>query len=248
MTSPTSHLRERSPDDQLLFERHRREHSAATREALVKRFLPLALHLARRYPAHGEEEDLEQVAALGLIKAIDRYDPSHGAAFASYAFPTIAGELKRHFRDRGWAVRMPRELQELSLRLGPVADELTARLQREPTAADLADRCAVTIEQVLEALAVTTAHHPVSLDAPPDEHEDARPLEPGADDAGFGRVDDAEEITSLLAVLPPLERKVLHLRFHHELRQREIGELLGLTQTQVSRLIRKALGAAEQSR
>ena len=162
-------------DELLLFERHRAAPSQATREALVERFLPLALHLARRYPAGGEAEDLGQVASLGLLKAIDRYDPARGIAFSSFAVPTILGELKRHFRDHGWSVRPPREVQELSGRLGSISEELTAQLRRTPTPGELAEHCDATVEQVLEARAAATAHHPVSLDRPRDAEDVAEP-------------------------------------------------------------------------
>jgi RNA polymerase sigma-B factor len=134
-------LASRPRRDQALFERYCSTRDQASREALVERFLPLARHLARQYPAGGEQEDLMQVASLALLKAIDRFDPSRGIAFTSYAVPTIIGELKRHFRDHGWAVRMPRDIQELAVRLGPVSEELTTELRRSPTPAELAQRC-----------------------------------------------------------------------------------------------------------
>ena len=228
-------------DDQWLLERHRAVHSPATREALVERFLPLARHLARRYPAGGEEDDLEQVASLGLLKAIDRYDPARGVAFSSFAVPTILGELRRHFRDHGWSVRPPREVQELSGRLGSVTDELTAELRRSPTPAELAERCGSSIEQVLEARAAATAHHPDPLD----RSRDADGAEPssvlGREDPALACVDDAQALEAWLAMLPEREQAIMRLRFRDELPQREIGERLGLSQMQVSRLIHQSL-------
>jgi RNA polymerase sigma-B factor len=239
-------LATRSPQgprqDRSLLERHRVDRSEATREALVERYLPLAQHLARRYPAGGEEEDLMQVASLGLLKAIDRYDPSRGIAFSSFAVPTILGELKRHFRDHGWSVRPPRDVQELSGQLSSAADRLTARLRRAPTPHELADECTVSVEQVLEAHAAVTAHHPVALDRPRNEESDAEPAGAlGKEDPALAAVESTLAFESLLAVLPERERLILHLRFHEEWRQREIGEHLGISQMHVSRLIRQSL-------
>jgi RNA polymerase sigma-B factor len=230
-------LATRSPQgprqDRSLLERHRVDRSEATREALVERYLPLAQHLARRYPAGGEEEDLMQVASLGLLKAIDRYDPSRGIAFSSFAVPTILGELKRHFRDHGWSVRPPRDVQELSGQLSSAADRLTARLRRAPTPHELADECTVSVEQVLEAHAAVTAHN---------EESDAEPANAlGKEDPALAAVENTLAFESLLAVLPERERLILHLRFHEEWRQREIGEHLGISQMHVSRLIRQSL-------
>jgi RNA polymerase sigma-B factor len=234
----------RPSDDLLLFERHRAEPSQATREALVERFLPLALHLARRYPAGGEADDLVQVASLGLLKAIDRYDPARGIAFSSFAVPTILGEIKRHFRDHGWSVRPPREVQELSGRLGSVSDELTAQLRRTPTPSELAERCGATVEQVLEARAAATAHRPVELDRPRDGEAVA---EPGGglarEDPGLVAVEDQQALEAWLAILPERERVIMRLRFAEGLRQSEIGARLGVSQMHVSRLIRQSLDA-----
>jgi RNA polymerase sigma-B factor len=234
-------------DDQLLFEQHQVARSPATREALFERFMPLARHLARRYPAAGEEEDLQQVASIGLLKAIDRYDASRGIAFSSFAVPTILGELRRHFRDHGWAVRPPREVQELSSRLGPVSDELTGQLRRAPTTAELAQRCGVAIEEVLEARAAATAHYPVPLDRPRDTDGTGEPDSGlGGEDPALARVEDAHAVEAWLAILPERQQMVMRLRFAGELRQWEIGELLGMSQMQVSRLIRLSLVALHQ--
>jgi RNA polymerase sigma-B factor len=229
-------------DDQSLFERHRAAQSPETRDALFERFLPLARHLARRYPGGGEEDDLQQVASLGLLKAIDRFDPSHGTAFSSFAVPTILGELKRHFRDLGWSIRPPREVQELSGRLRSVSDELTAQLRRSPTPTELAEHCGVSIEQVLEARAAATAHQPDSLERPRHADDTAEPSSLlGRDDPALACVEDAQALESWLAPLSERERVVMRLRFCDELRQREIGELLGISQMHVSRLIHKSL-------
>jgi RNA polymerase sigma-B factor len=228
--------------DRPLLERHRVDRAEATREALVERYLPLAQYLARRYPAGGEDDDLMQVASLGLLKAIDRYDPSRGIAFSSFAVPTILGELKRYFRDHGWSVRPPRDVQELSGQLASAADTLTAQLRRDPTPHELAYECAVSVEQVLEAHAAVTAHHPVALDRPRNEAFDAEPAGGlGKEDPALAGVENALAFESLLAALPERERLILHLRFHEEWRQREIGEHLGISQMHVSRLIRQSL-------
>ena len=146
--------------DAALFARYRDRGDQHARYELVARFLPLARHLARRYHAAGEGDDLEQVASLGLVKAIDRFDPGRGIAFTSFAVPTITGELKRYFRDKGWAIRVPRSVQELKLRIDREQPRMTAALGRSPTARELADKTGTTLEQVVEALGASTAHRP----------------------------------------------------------------------------------------
>jgi RNA polymerase sigma-B factor len=241
MPSPITVARRRSRDDQLLFERYRRMRDAASREELVERWLPLAEHLARRYPAGGESDDLAQVASLGLLKAIDRYDPAHGVAFSSYAVPTILGELKRYFRDHGWAVRVPRELQERSIEVNAVSTGLSARLGRSPTAAEIADVLGVCTEHVLEALATASAHYPDRLDPPADDDADDEPHPAFVHDPGFARAEDAATLDPLLDSLPAPEREAIRLRFQDDLTQTEIGARLGLSQMQISRILRRAL-------
>ena len=239
----------RLPEDGSPAERERSLRAQAEREASVERHLPLARHLARRYLACGEEEDLMQVASLGLLKAVDRFDPSRGVAFSSFAVPTILGELKRYFRDYGWAVRPPREIQELSGQLLSATDALTARLRRAPTPDELAHECGVSVERVLETHGATTAHHPVALDRPRDGELDAGPVGGlGAEDPAIAGVDSALDFESLLAVLPERERFILRLRFGEEWRQREIGDLLGISQMHVSRLIRQSLTTLDHRR
>ena len=153
-------------DADRLFARYRRDRDPATRDALVARFLPLAHHLARRYHSGADADDLQQVASLGLVKAIERFDPARGPAFTSFAVPTIVGELKRYFRDYGWAVRVPRDVQELKARVDAMSQTLTAELGRSPTVGELAERAHATTEQILEALAAASAHYPDSLDQP----------------------------------------------------------------------------------
>jgi RNA polymerase sigma-B factor len=241
MPGPTTVARRRSRDDQLLFERHRRMGDAASREELVERWLPLAQHLARRYPAGGEGDDLVQVASVGLLKAIDRYDPAHGIAFSSYAVPTILGELKRYFRDHGWAVRVPRELQERAIEVNGVSARLSAQLGRSPTAAEIADVLGTSTEHVLEALATASAHYPDRLDPPSDDDADHDLNHAFVHDPGFARAEDAATLDPLLVRLPPQEREAVRLRFEDDLTQTEIGARLGLSQMQISRILRHAL-------
>jgi len=228
-------------DGEELFARYRRDRDAATRDALVDRFLPLAHHLARRYHGGAEADDLEQVASLGLLKAIDRFDPERGAAFTSFAVPTILGELKRYFRDHGWTVRVPRGLQELKLRVDAISRTLTGELGRAPTAAELAERANATTEQILEALAAATAHHPDSLHQPVGDEGDEAISFLAAEEPGFERVDDAVYVDGLLDTLSDRERLILRLRFENDLTQTEIGDRLGISQMHVSRLIRRAI-------
>jgi RNA polymerase sigma-B factor len=241
----TPHPQSRVLDDRRLFERYRDERDREARDALVERFLPLALHLARRYRgAGGHAEDLQQVASIGLLNAIERYDPDRGSAFSSFAVPTIVGEIKRYFRDKGWMVRVPRELQERSLAVERMSDELERELGRPPTVAQLADKLDSTVEQVLEARAAGYAHHGVSLDRPGgDDDDESRALvdKLGYTDNGFGEAEDAVAFDGLLKGLNERQRVVLHLRFRDDLTQAEIGELIGISQMHVSRVIRQAI-------
>ncbi len=240
-TATASPARTAQHDPDRLFARYRRDHDPATRDALVARFLPLANHLARRYHGGADADDLQQVASLGLLKAIDRFDPGRGAAFTSFAVPTILGELKRYFRDHGWTVRVPRDLQDLKLRIDAISQTLTGELGRSPTAAELAERANATTEQILEALAAATAHHPDSLDQPLSEEGDDAIDFLVAKEPGFERVDDAVFVDALLDTLSDRERIILRLRFQDDLTQAEIGARLGLSQMHVSRLIRHAI-------
>lgn len=226
-----------------MFERYRVSGDPAVREEIVRRFLPLARHLAGRYAARAEREDLEQVAAVGLLKAIERFDPARGIAFSSFAVPTILGELKRYFRDLGWTVRPPRELQELALRMGRVTGTLTAQLGRSPTVSELAEECGVSAELVLEARATASAHHPESLDRPRSEDDEERVGVSlgGSDDPGFARAEAAMFVDDLVRRLPEREQMVLYLRFERDLTQAEIGREVGVSQMHVSRLLREAI-------
>ncbi len=233
----------RSRADRVLLERAHRG-DAAAREQLVQRFLPLARQLARRYQRGGEPlDDLIQVASLGLLKSIDRFDPSRETAFSSFAVPTILGELKRHFRDKGWSVRVPRDLQELAVKLEPLSEELARELGRAATPAEIAQRAGVTLEQVLEAREAAGAYRAVSLDRPRDEDEDGdgAGVAFGVEDPGFGVAEDAATVQRLMRVLSDREREVLRLRFEEDLTQAEIGDRIGVSQMHVSRIIRQAI-------
>jgi RNA polymerase sigma-B factor len=214
------------------------------RNELIERFLPLARALARRYERRGEPlEDLVQVASLALVKAIDGYDFARGVAFSSYAVPTIVGELKRYFRDRSWAVRPPRDLQELALRVDRAAENLSTQLDRAPTVAELAAAIEATDEDVLEALQARGAYRGLSLQAPTGGQEQQTLLQDtlGVSDDGYARVEARVLLDGLLAGLPPRSREVLRLRFEQDLMQAEIGALLGVSQMQISRIIRHAI-------
>ncbi len=235
----------RAAEDRRLLERYHRSGDRSAREEVVQRFLPLARQLARRYAGAGEPlEDLVQVASLGLVKAVDRFDPSRAVAFSSFAVPTILGELKRHFRDKGWSVRVPRDLQELALRLDRTSEELGRELGRAPTPTEMSERLGVTTEQVLEAREAAGAYRAVSLDRPrteDDEGGDAYAEVVGGDDPGFRLAEDAATVQRLMRVLTDREREVLRLRFVEDLTQSEIGERVGVSQMHVSRLIRQSI-------
>jgi RNA polymerase sigma-B factor len=231
-------------EERWLFARYQRDGDRAAHEALVERFLPLARQLARRY-AHSNEplDDLVQVASLGLLKAINRFDPTRPTAFSSFAVPTILGELKRHFRDKGWLVRVPRDLQELAIRVERVADDLESELRRAPTPDEIARRLDVRTEQVLDAREAAGAYRAVSLDRPRDDAEAGDDLADfiGDDDPGYDLADEAATVEHLMSVLSDREREILRLRFAEDLTQSEIGARLGLSQMHVSRLIRQAI-------
>ena len=218
---------------------------AEAREELVQRFLPLARQLARRYQRGGEPlDDLVQVASLGLLKAIDRFDPSREVAFSSFAVPTILGELKRHFRDKGWSVRVPRDLQEMAVRVERVSEDLSRQGGRAPTLAEIAEEIGITTEQVLEAREAAGAYRAISLDRPREDDEEGEGGlgdAMGEEDPGFRLAEDAATVERLMAVLSDREREVLRLRFEEDLTQSQIGERVGVSQMHVSRLIRQSI-------
>jgi RNA polymerase sigma-B factor len=243
---PSSEARAvRAEEDRRLLVRYHREGDPAARELLVQRFLPLARQLARRYQRGGEQlDDLVQVASLGLLKAIDRFDPARETAFSSFAVPTILGELKRHFRDKGWAVRVPRDLQELAVKVDRVADEMARELGRAPTTGEIAERIDATDEQVLEAREASAAYRAVSLDRPRTEEEedgDSYADAVGEEDPGYRLAEAAATMDRLMRVLSDREREVLRLRFEEDLTQSEIGARVGVSQMHVSRLIRQSI-------
>jgi RNA polymerase sigma-B factor len=225
--------------------RYHNEGDLDAREELVQRFLPLARDLALRYSYTDEPfDDLLQVASLGLVKAIDRFDPDRGVKFTSYAAPTILGELKRHFRDKGWALHVPRDLQERVLVLGRATEALSKRLGRSPKPREVAQAVGCSVEQVLEAQEAAGSYEAASLDARAARHDDdsASLMDfLGDEDAGYELVEDREAIAGVWNGLPELERRVLELRFVNDLTQREIGERIGYSQMHVSRLLRRAL-------
>ena len=237
-------------EERQLFARYHRCGDREAHEALVERFLPLARKLARRYERSNEPlDDLVQVASLGLLKAIDRFDPARSTAFSSFAVPTIVGELKRHFRDKGWWLRVPRDLQELAVRVERVADELVPELGRAPTPDEIARRIGVSTEQVLEAREAAGAYRPAPLDPAP-EDADARGLvidKLGIEEAGYEAADDAATLERLMRVLSDREREVLRLRFEEDLTQSEIGLRVGVSQMHVSRLIRQSIARLREA-
>ena len=230
--------------ERLLFARYRGRHDLAARDELVERFLPLATQLARRYRRGAEPlEDLVQVASVGLLKAIERFDPERGIAFSSFAVPTITGELKRYFRDKGWALRVPRDLQELAQRVDRTTDRLTHEHGRAPTVSEIADELEITLEQVLEAREAAAAFRADSLDRPCGDDQDATRLADtlGAAEPGYLQAEQSATLEALMSVLSDREREVLRLRFAEDLTQSEIAHRVGVSQMHVSRLLRKAV-------
>jgi RNA polymerase sigma-B factor len=214
------------------------------REEVIRLCLPFAERLARRFYGLGEPgADLDQVAALGLLKAVDRYDPRLGTDFPSFATPTILGELKRYFRDRGWSVRVPRRLQELRLDINRARDQLTHELGRVPTVADLATHLDVDEDAVVEALVAADAYRSASLFSPVGAEEDGPTLADrlGTEDHGYEAVDIHETLQPLLAGLPERERQLITMRFFGNLTQAKIAEHMGISQMHVSRLLTRTL-------
>jgi RNA polymerase sigma-B factor len=234
----------RADRDRELLVRYRDKGDLSARDQLVERFLPLARQLARRYQRPNEPlDDLVQVASIGLVKAIDRYDPERGTAFSSYAVPTILGELKRYFRDSGWAVHVPRGMQERVMRLNQAIGKLSRELGHSPSAAELADAMDLPREEVLEAMEAAVAYDAASLDAPRGGDDEAESYADalGEEDERFELIEYSAAIAPTLKALPERDRLVLHLRFVEDLTQSEIAERIGVSQMHVSRLIRRAL-------
>jgi RNA polymerase sigma-B factor len=235
----------RAEQDRALFARYLDKRDPVDREMLVERFLPLARQLARRYQRPEEPfDDLFQVACLGLVKAIDRFDLEREVAFSSYAVPTILGEIKRYFRDRTWSVRVPRDLQELALKVDRAVSDLSLDLHRQPTVEEIGAKVGAEEEEVLEALEASGAYKATSLESPrgsEDESGDTLGDTLGTEEHGFALAEDRATIEHLMRSITPREREVLHLRFAEDLTQAEIGERIGVSQMQVSRIIRQSV-------
>jgi RNA polymerase sigma-B factor len=234
-----------APDDKILLRRYHEDGDLGAREQLIERYMSLVRSLARRYAYRGEQlDDLVQIGAIGLSKAIDRFDLERGVELTTYATPNIIGEIKRHFRDKGWSVRVPRGLQELNVQVSKLIEQLTVQLGRSPTIPELAKAAGVEEEQVLEALESGRAYSSVSLSTGGGSDEDGEldPLE------SLGSIEHEYEVSEDRAVLAPgfkvldeRERKILHLRFFSGLTQSQIAEEIGISQMHVSRLIRRSL-------
>jgi len=232
--------------DRELLRRYHERGDLEARERLIEQYLPLVRSLARRYSYRGEQlEDLVQVGCIGLIKAIDRFDIDRGVELTTYATPNIIGEIKRHFRDKGWSVRVPRGLQELNVRLSHLIEELTVQLERSPTIPELAKAADAEEEEVLEALESGQAYATLSLSAPSSSGGDSDDLDPLE---SLGEIEHEYEVSEDRAVLAPglrvlddRERRILHLRFFEGLTQSQIAQQVGISQMHVSRLIRRSL-------
>jgi RNA polymerase sigma-B factor len=239
-------VEERAAEDHRLLVRYHHQGDLAARDQLVTRLLPLARQLAGRYRHAGEpHDDLVQVACVGLLKAVDRYEPERGSAFTKYAVPTMLGELKRHFRDKGWAVHVPRATQEMSLKVSDALGKLPAKLGRAPRPRDVAEAIGAPVEDVLLAMEAATAYEATSLDAPRGGSEDdddwsyASSLP--SEEHGYELVEITEALSGTINALPERERLILRLRFQEDLTQAEIAERVGISQMHVSRLLRRSL-------
>lgn len=216
---------------------------ADLRNKLVRMHLPLVEHLARRFRNRGEPlDDLTQVATIGLIKSVDRFDPERGVEFSTYATPTVVGEIKRHFRDKGWAVRVPRRLQELRLALTTATAELSQLHGRSPTVHELAEKLGISEEEVLEGLESANAYSTLSLDVPDTDDESPAVADTlGAEDEALEGVEYRESLKPLLEDLPPREKRILLLRFFGNMTQSQIAQEVGISQMHVSRLLARTL-------
>jgi RNA polymerase sigma-B factor len=230
-------------DVEALLVAYHRDGDAGARERALVELMPLVRALAARYAGRGEPlEDLVQVGSIGLIKAVDRFDIDRGVDFRSYAVPTIVGEIRRHFRDKAWAMHVPRRLKELSLRLSRVLDQLTTELGRSPTISELAAAAGVDEEDAIDALDSANAYSTRSLQAPFDDgSDDSLADKLGSDERGYAEVEDGTLLAAGLAALDDRERQIVELRFFHEMTQSQIASEIGISQMHVSRLLRRAL-------
>jgi RNA polymerase sigma-B factor len=248
---PSSRPRQREAgcSGEQLIAHHRCTGNPRLREAAIERYMPLARRLAARYH-RGQEpfDDLLQVAYVGLVKAVDRFDPAVGARFSSFAIPTITGELRRHFRDTAWNLHVPRGMQEAALDVAKASAELTHRLGRPPTVGELAERTGLDVEEVVEALQARAAQDVSSLDHPRglDDGETTLAELVGEDDERLDLVDHRVTVAPLIRALPQREREILFLRFAQDMTQSEIAQRVGCSQMQVSRLLRRAIGRLSQ--
>jgi RNA polymerase sigma-B factor len=219
----------------------------AVRDALIEKHLPLVEYLARRFAGRGEAlDDLIQVGTLGLIKAVDRFDTERGVEFSTYATPTVVGEIKRHFRDKGWAVRVPRRLQELRAALTSARADLTQELGQAPTVRQLAERLKVSEEEVLEGLESANAYSTVSLDTPATEDALTVADTLGSEDEAMVAVEYRESLKPLMDKLPEREKRLLLLRFFRNMTQSQIADELGISQMHVSRLLARTLATLRE--
>jgi RNA polymerase sigma-B factor len=227
------------------FEEFAQTRDRALRDEIVGSQVGLAEYLARRFKNRGEPlEDLVQVALLGLLKAVERFDPGRGLEFSTFATPTIVGELKRHFRDKGWAVRVPRRVQELHLRMGTVVNALSQELGRSPTIPEIAARAEVSVDEVLEAMEAGRAYRFSSIDVAPGDDEERSAgavAQLGTDEPGMEEVEHRLLLSPLLESLPKREQMIIQLRFFRGMTQSEIAARLGISQMHVSRLLARSL-------
>ena len=230
-------------DEDALFREYTESRAQSVRNSIVERYTGLAVALARRFENRGEPlEDLIQVASMALVGAVERFDPEQGAAFSSFATPTILGELKRHFRDKTWSVKVPRGIKELHLRVSPAVAELHAALGRGPTIPELAAHLGVSDEEVVEAMEAGAAYKPGALSAPDGEGESREDRLLGEEEMGYANIEARVTVRALMEKLPERERSIVYLRYFEDLTQSEIAERIGVSQVHVSRLLREALG------
>lgn len=226
-----------------LFRRYKEEGDEEARNQLVVNHLNLVRYLASKFLNRGEQlDDLIQVGTIGLIKAIDRFEPDRGLEFTTYATPTIMGEIKRHFRDKGWSVRVPRRLQELSTKVSQITDELTCELHRTPSVAEIAERAGTTVDEVLEAMESSSAYSSIPLEGGTEDEDSPSVLDQYAtEDPDLMATDDRMLLEGVIKDFSSREKEIIRMRFEEGLTQSEIAESLGISQVQVSRLLRRTL-------